>query len=90
MALNLKKVKPLYLMPRKEKVREESFMTRKTKVEDLVLFQNKRRIRIFHTLSASNVINMDTVPVSVMVQIKGSMNPPLQMSMKTFLIRSQG
>ena len=60
MALNMKKFKPLYLMPGKEKVREESFMTGKIKVEDQALFHNQRR-RIFHKLSASNVINLDTV-----------------------------
>ena len=36
--LNMKKVKPLQLMSRKEKVKEESFMTGKTKVEDQDLF----------------------------------------------------
>ena len=71
--LNMKKVKPLQIMPRKEKVREESFMTRKIKVEDQAPFQNKRRKRIFHTSGATDAINMDTMPVSVMIQIKGSM-----------------
>ena len=42
MALNMKKFKPLQLTPRNEKVREESLMTGKSKMEDQALFQNKR------------------------------------------------
>ena len=58
---------------RKGKVTEESFMARKPKVEDQVLFWIKRKRRIFHKYDATNVINMDTMPESVMIQRKGNM-----------------
>ena len=89
MAPNMKKVNPLHLMSRKEKVKAESFMTRKKKVEDQVLFWIKRR-RIFRTSSATYAIYTNTMIDIVMAQIKGSMKPQLQKSMKTLLTRSQG
>ena len=65
-------------------------MTRKTKVEDQVLFQIKRRKeRIFHTSCVTNVVTMDIVPVNVIIQTKESMKPPLLILMKTLHIRSQ-
>ena len=64
MAVNMKKVKPLQLTPRKEKVREESFMARKTKVKDQARLENKSKRRVFHAFSASKVTNTDTMPDS--------------------------
>ena len=61
MAPNTKKVKPLCLMSRKERVSERSFMARKARVEDQVLLQIKRR-RIFHVSVATNAIDLDTMP----------------------------
>ena len=88
MALHMKKVNPLYLMSRKRKVKAKSFIARKTKVEEQVLFWIKRR-RIFHTSSALDAINTDTMPDIVMAQIKGTVKIQLWMSMKTLLTRSQ-
>ena len=67
MALCTKKIKPLHLMSRREKVREECVMAKKTKVKDHVAFQNKRRRRIFHIFRASNVRRTVTMPDSVVV-----------------------
>ena len=83
MALNMKKVKPLRLMSRKERVRERSFMARKTRVEDQVPLQTKRRRRIFHAPVATHAINLDTMPEIAEIQRRGGMTPQLQMLKKT-------
>ena len=90
MAPNMKRIKPLHVTPRKEKIREENFMTENTKVEDQALLWNKRRRRIFHTFSPSNVISTDTMPDNVMIQRKGNIKPQLLMLIKTPLTRSKG
>ena len=64
MALNTMKIRPLHLMSRREKVREENIMVRKTKEKDQVPFQNKRRRMIFHIPNASNVRSTVTMPDS--------------------------
>ena len=74
-----KEIQALTYHVRKGKVTEESFMARKPKVEDQVLFWIKRKRRIFHKSNATDVINMDNMPESVMIQSKGSMKLQLHM-----------
>ena len=62
MELNMKKTMPLPLMPRREKVRKESFMEEKAKLKYQVPIQNKRRIRIFLIFSDLDVRSMVTMP----------------------------
>ena len=87
MAPSMKKVKPLRLMSRKERVREGSSMARKERVENQVLLQIKRR-RIFHMSVATDAINLDTMP-NIVIQRRGSMKPQLRMLKMTPLRRSQ-
>ena len=77
MALDMKKVKPLRLMSRKERVRETSFMARKTRVEDQVPLQTRRRRRFFHASVATHPINLDTMPEIAKIQRRESMKPRL-------------
>ena len=88
MELNMKKMKPLHLTLRKEKVREESFMTGKIKVKYQALFGNVRR-RFFHTFNASNVRSTDTILDSVAVQRRGKIKPQLLILMKILNTKGQ-
>ena len=81
MALNMKKTMPLHLMPRREKVREESFMEEKEKLKYQVPIQNKRRIRIFLIFSDLDVRSMVTMPKSVVDQNRENTKPQLPISM---------
>ena len=95
MATIMKKVKPLHLISRKERVREGgfiarkervregSFMERNERVEDKVLLQFKRRRRVFHASISTHALNLGTMPNIVVIQTRGSTKPQLQMSMKT-------
>ena len=76
MALNLRRIKHSWPMPRKEREREESFTTISIKVEDQSLLQIEgRRRRIYHTYNAISARNMVTMQTSVLVQTRGSMKP---------------
>ena len=90
MALNSEKIKPLHIMLRREKLREESIMARKTKVKYQVPFQNKRQRRICHISNPSNVRSTFTMPNLVVVQRRENTNPKLLMLIKILHIRSQG
>ena len=81
MALNMKKTMPLHLMPRREKVREESFMEEKEKLKYQVPIQNKRRIRIFLIFSDLDVRSMVTMPKSIADQKRENTKPQLLISM---------
>ena len=84
-----KKVRPLHLMSRKERVREGGFITRKERVregsfmernervEDKVLLQFKRRRRVFHASISTHALNLRTMPNIVVIQRRGSMKPQL-------------
>ena len=81
MALNLRKLKRSYLMPRKTREGEGSPSITSTKIRDQVLPQirrNKRR-RIYLRYSATRARNTVIMSVAVEVESKGSMK--LQLSM---------
>ena len=81
MALNLRKIKHSYLMPRKEREGEGSPSIISTKIKDKFLPQIKRnkRRRIYLRYSATGARNMVIMLVVVEVFTKGSMK--LQMLM---------
>ena len=75
MALNLRRIKHSYLMPRKAREGEGSPSITSIKIRDQVLPQirrNKRR-RSYLRYSATDARNTVNMPIAVEVQSKGSM-----------------
>ena len=91
MALNLRKIKRSYLMPRKAREREGSHKFTSIKIIDQVLLQMRRnKRRIYLKSNATGAKNTVIMLVAIEVLTKGSMKLQLLMSKKTLLIRSQG
>ena len=91
MALSLRKIKRLYLMPRKEREGEGSPLITSTKIRDQVLPQIRRnKRRIYLRSNATGARNTVSMPVAVEVLTKGSMKLQLLMLKKALLTRSQG
>ena len=81
MALNLRKIKRSYLMPRKERELEGIPSITKTKIRDQVLPQIKRnkRRRIYLRYNATGARNTVIMLVAIEVPTKGSMKLQLLM-----------
>ena len=73
--------------PRREKVREESFMEEKKKVKYQVPIQNKIRIRIFLIFSDLYVRSMGIIPKTIADQKRENNKPQLLISMHIIHIR---
>ena len=81
MALNLRRIKHSYLMPRKERQAKGSPSITSIKIRDQFLLQikiNKRR-RTYLRYSATGARNTVIMPIVVEVQSKGSMKLQLLM-----------
>ena len=80
MALNLRKIKRSYLMPRKAREGEGSRTFTSIKIRDQVLPQIKKNIRrIYLKPNAIDARNTAIMPITVKVQSKGSMKLQLLM-----------